>query len=91
METKENKAKLVPSAVNDNGQPEGERPGGLDPRIRIIARAIGRQIAREHYAAWEKKRRRQAVNDNAPATPEPEEEGPTLGGETRSEREGKDP
>ena len=47
--------------------------GGLDPRIRIIARAIGRQIAREHYAAWERTRRRQAANDNA--APEREEEG----------------
>ncbi len=36
-----------------------------------IARAIGRQIAREHYAAWERKRRRQAANDNL----EREEEG----------------
>ena len=65
-------AERLPPA-NDNRGPEGEKAGGLDPRIRIIARAIGRQIAREHYAAWEKKRRRQAANDNA--APEREEEG----------------
>ena len=63
----------VPSPANDNGSPESRAQGGLDPRIRIIARAIGRQIAREHYAAWERKRRRQAANDNA--TPKQEEEG----------------
>ena len=62
----------VPSPANDNGSPGSRAQGGLDPRIRTIARAIGRQIAREHYAAWERKRRRQAANDNA--TPEREEE-----------------
>ena len=62
----------APSPANDNGSPGSRAEGGLDPRIRIIARAIGRQIAREHYAAWERKRRRQAANDNA--VPEREEE-----------------
>jgi len=81
METKEDEAKLVPSAVNDNGQPDGERAGGLDPRIRIIARAIGRQIAREHYAAWERKRRRQADNDNGPTVLREKKEGGREGGE----------
>jgi hypothetical protein len=36
----------------------------LDPRIRIIARAIGRHIAREHITSWEKERREKAANDN---------------------------
>ena len=63
----------VPSPANGNGSPGSRAEGGLDPRIRIIARAIGRQIVREHYAAWERKRRRQVANDNA--APEREEEG----------------
>ena len=79
MKTEEPASGTAPSPANDNGSP-GVRgspgsgaEGGLDPRIRIIARAIGRQIAREHYAAWERTRRRQAANDNA--APEREEEG----------------
>ena len=78
MKTEEPASGTVPSPANDHGSPggrgspESRAEGGLDPRIRIIARAIGRQIAREHYAAWERKRRRQAANDNA--TPEREEE-----------------
>jgi hypothetical protein len=51
--------------ANDNDAPEGSQTAGsLDPRIRIIARAIGRHIAREHIRAWEKERREQAANDN---------------------------
>lgn len=57
---------IVPPAANDNGSPIG----GLDPRLRIIARAIGHQIAREQWAAWEGENRRLAANDNRP-----EEEG----------------
>ena len=73
MKKEEPASGTVPSPANDNGSPGSRAQGGLDPRIRIIARAIGRQIAREHYAAWERKRRRQAANDNA--APEQEEEG----------------
>ena len=79
MKTEEPASGTVPSPANDHG-PSGGRgssgsraEGGLDPRIRIIARAIGRQIAREHYAAWERTRRRRAANDNAAS--EQEEEG----------------
>jgi hypothetical protein len=36
-------------------------PGGIDPRILIIARAIGQQIAREQLDSL------QAANDNKPA------------------------
>ncbi|MDR3516867.1 MAG: hypothetical protein P4M00_13715 [Azospirillaceae bacterium] len=62
---------IVPPAANSNGSPNGGSPiGGLDPRLRIIARAIGHQIAREQWAAWEGKNRRLAANDNRP-----EEEG----------------
>jgi hypothetical protein len=62
---------IVPPAENGNGLPNGGSPiGGLDPRLRIIARAIGHQIAREQWAAWEGKNRRLAANDNRP-----EEEG----------------
>lgn len=67
---------IAPPAANDDfsligGSPNGGSPiGGLDPRLRIIARAIGRQIAREQWAAWERENRRQAANDNRP-----EEEG----------------
>jgi hypothetical protein len=35
-------------------------PGGIDPRILIIARAIGQQIAREQHDSL------QAANDNKP-------------------------
>ena len=73
MKKEEPASGTFPSPDNDNGSPGSRAEGGLDPRIRIIARAIGRQIAREHYAAWERTRRRQAANDNA--TPEREEEG----------------
>ena len=73
MKEKEDQAAVViPPPANGNGSPGSGAEGGLDPRIRIIARAIGRQIAREHYAAWERTRRRQAANDNA--APEREEE-----------------
>ena len=73
MKKEEPASGTVPSPANDNGSPGSRAEGGLDPRIRSIARAIGRQIAREHYAAWERTQRRQAANDNA--TPEQEEEG----------------
>lgn len=64
-ETDEEAAKVIPPAANDNDVPEGRQAAGsLDPRIRIIARAIGRHIAREHIRAWEKERREQAANDN---------------------------
>ena len=51
---------IVPPAANDNGPPSET----LDPRVRIIVRAIGRQIAREQGAIL------RAANDNRP-----EEEG----------------
>lgn len=51
---------IVPPAANDNGALSET----LDPRFRIIAHAIGRQIAREQGVA------QQAANDNRP-----EEEG----------------
>jgi hypothetical protein len=55
----------VPPAANDNGERGQEQASEpLDPRIRIIARAIGRHIARQHIRAWEKERREQAANDN---------------------------
>ena len=57
---------IVPPVANDNGSPSGT----LDPRISVVARAIGRQIAREQWAAWEGKNRMPAANDNRP-----EEEG----------------
>jgi hypothetical protein len=64
-DTDEEAAERVAPAANDNGAPEGRRAAGsLDPRIRIIARAIGRHIAREHIRALEKERREQAANDN---------------------------
>jgi len=45
---------ITPPAANSNGSPNGGSPiGGLDPRLRIIARASGHQIAREQGAAWE--------------------------------------
>ena len=45
------------AAANDNGT--DERPA-VDPRILVIARAIGRQIAREQLDQT------QAANDNTP-------------------------
>lgn len=75
MKKEEPASGTVPSSANDNGSPGSRAEGGLDPRIRIIARAIGRQIAREHYAAWERKRRRQSANDNATTAPGREDEG----------------
>ena len=45
------------AAANDNGT--DERPA-VDPRILVIARAIGRQIAREQLHQL------QAANDNTP-------------------------
>ena len=68
MKKEEPASGTVPSPANDHGSsggrgsPESRAQGGLDSGIRIIARAIGRQIAREHYAAWERTRRRQAAN-----------------------------
>jgi hypothetical protein len=44
-------------AANDDG---GTGAGTVDPRILVIARAVGRQIAREHLRDW------QAANDNGP-------------------------
>jgi hypothetical protein len=51
--------------ANDNTQHERApcHPQS-DPRILVIARAIGRQIAREQFEAWEEKRRKHAANDN---------------------------
>ena len=64
-ETDKEAAEKVVPAANDNDAPEGRQAAGiLDPRICIIARAIGRQIAREHIRAWEKEGREQAANDN---------------------------
>jgi len=51
----------IPPAANDNGGGKGE----VARHFRTVARAIGRQIAREHFAAWERKRG-QAANDNRP-------------------------
>lgn len=56
MKTDWNEGGHVPPA-NDNAG----RAGGIDPRLLVIARAIGRQIAREL-------RRPEAVNDNRPDT-----------------------
>lgn len=64
-ETDEEAAGVIPPAANDNDGPEGSQAAGsLDPRIRIIARAIGRHIAREQIRSWEKERREKAANDN---------------------------
>ena len=71
MKKRKHAEAAVPHPANDNNPPQG----GLDPRIRIIARAIGHQIAREHYAAWERSGRRKASNDNVPAGPVSEVEG----------------
>lgn len=61
---------IVPPMANDVCSPTGGLPSEtLDPRIRIIARAIGRQIAREQGAVP------QAANDNRPREKPPEEEG----------------
>ncbi len=75
MKKEERASGTVPSPANDKGSPGSRTEGGLDPPHPIIARAIGRQIAREHYAAWERKRRRRAANDNATAALEREGEG----------------
>ena len=85
MKKEERASGTVSSPANDNGSPGSRAEGRLDRRIRIIARAIGRQVARELYAAWERKRRGVAANDNAPATPEPEEKRTNLECETRFE------
>lgn len=64
-DTDEEAAEVIPPAANDNDAPEGSRAvGSLDSRIRIIARAIGRHIAREHMRSWEEERRVTAANDN---------------------------
>lgn len=64
-ETDEAEAEVIPRAANDNDAPEGSQASGsLDPRIRIIAQAIGRHIAREQIRSWEKERRVKAANDN---------------------------
>jgi len=64
-ETDKEAAQRDASVANDNDAPDGRQAAGpLDPRIRTIARAIGRHIAREHIRAWEKERREQAANDN---------------------------
>lgn len=44
--------------ANDSGS---DAAAAIDPRILVIARAIGRQIAREHLEAL------RAANDNEPA------------------------
>ncbi|OIQ94279.1 hypothetical protein GALL_237090 [mine drainage metagenome] len=54
MKQKDEDGIIVPPAANDNGPPSET----LDPRLQIIARAIGRQIAREQGAALT------AANDN---------------------------
>jgi hypothetical protein len=46
-----------PRPANDNGS---ATPASIDPRIRAIARAIGRQIAREQLDELK------AANDNRP-------------------------
>lgn len=59
-ETNEETAGDIPPAANNNGTPQdGQMARSLDPRFRIIARAIGRHIAREHMWAWEDDRRKQ--------------------------------
>lgn len=64
-ESDEEAAEVIPPAANDNAAPEGSQTAGsLDPRIRIIARAIGRHIAREQIRSWEQERREKAANDN---------------------------
>jgi hypothetical protein len=63
-ETDEEAAEVVSPAANDSDAFEGSRAGSLDPRIRIIARAIGRHIAREHMRVWEAERRKLAANSN---------------------------
>jgi len=53
-EPNEETAKVIPPAVTSIDTPEGGQvTGSLDPRIRIIAQAIGRHIAREQIRAWE--------------------------------------
>jgi len=49
-----------PPVANDNG---GNTTEPLDPRIRRIAEAIGRHLAREHVKAWWEKLD-SAANDN---------------------------
>lgn len=53
--------------ANDNGVADNEVESDVNAHIRIIARALGHHIARQHYLAWEEKQRR-AANDNSPAT-----------------------
>lgn len=61
-ETDEETAELIPPAASNNDTPEGGQvAGALDPHIRVIAKAIGRHVAREHMRAWEKERR---ANEN---------------------------
>jgi hypothetical protein len=45
------------TAANDNGH---EASASVDPRIILIARALGRHIAREH------RKRLEVANDNTP-------------------------
>lgn len=65
--------KSVPFPANDNGVSDDGRQGDSG-RIKAVARAVGYQIAREHFAAWEEKQRRPS-NDNSPATLEEEIKG----------------
>lgn len=61
-ETDEETAGVIPPAASNNDTPEGGQvAGALDPRIRIIAKAIGRHVAREHMRAWEEKRQKQST------------------------------
>ena len=60
-------------AANDNGAGKEEAARHL----RVIARAIGRHIAREHFRVWERRRQR-AANDNQLTASE--EEGQTQEG-----------
>ena len=49
----------TPSAELKAGNDDGGMGGTtIDPRILVIVRAVGRQIAREHLRDW------QAANDN---------------------------
>ncbi|HML92935.1 hypothetical protein [Methyloceanibacter sp.] len=62
-ETDEETAGVIPPATSNNDTPQGgQAAGSLDPRFRLIARAIGRHIAREHMRAWEDDRRKREGN-----------------------------
>lgn len=65
MKRKEPGGEASPAA-NDNRPAGSTAPAEpLDPRIRCIAQAIGRYMAREQMKAW-RGGQRQAANDNQP-------------------------